>query len=267
MRFPEPYETFDGEPLEKHESSLELEVECRRGHTCVARRKCGGHLSASRQILSDTEPASFYIINTAGGIVQGDRLNLDIKVGSGCSARILSQSANKIYRMESNCAAQYSSIELDKGARLEYVPEPNIPYARSRYFQYGKLMLHRGSTLFYWDVLYPGRYGRGERFDRCVYFSRLDAFIDGEPALVDTVFIDPDRAWPLSPGIMGGRRFQANAYIYADDYGRLEKYLKGYSHCVNAAGMLLIRLLEDDALAMRKKLERLHRQFNMAYGP
>lgn len=266
MRLPEPYAAFSREYLDLHASSLELSLGRHDGHTCVDRRKAGGHLSVSRP-LSDQAPRGFCLINTAGGIVQGDRLALSLRLAGGCGARITTQSANKIYGMDRNCAIQTTAIELDAGSYLEYAPEPNIPYAGSRFFQFNTLRLNRDSTLLYWDVLYPGRYGRGEVFDRCVYFSRLDAFIDGEPALVDTVLIDPERQDPLAAGIMGGRRFYASVYIYADGYERIEKRLKGYSHCVNAAGLLLVRILDDDALSLRRRLEKLHGAFKKAYGP
>ena len=154
--------------------------------------------------------------------MQGDRLDTRITLGKGCKAHIMTQSANKIYGMERNCAVQRTSIELKEGACLEYVPEPTIPYAGSRSFQLNKVKLHKNSTMFFWDIAYPGRYCRNEEFGCDVYYSCLETYIDKEPALIDTVLIDPGRQDPKNAGIMGGNKFFANVYVYADDHKKFE---------------------------------------------
>ncbi len=177
----------------------------------------------------------------------------------------MTQSANKIYGMERNCAVQRMSVDLKEGACLEYVPEPNIPYAGSRSFQLNKVKLHRNSTMFFWDIAYPGRYCRREEFGCDVYYSCLEMFIDKRPALIDTVLIDPSRQDPKKAGIMGGNKFFANVYVYAADYEKFEGSIEKQSHCVNAAGILIIRMLGNDSMALRRKLEKIYDGFKKAY--
>jgi len=266
MRFPEPYPDFIKEPLPVHEARLELGLVNVDGRTRIERRLTKNQLSVSGPIHMRPGLESFYLINTSGGIVQGDRLDTRITLGKGCKAHITTQSANKIYGMESNCAVQRTAIELKEGAHLEYVPEPNIPYAGSRFFQSNVVKLHKSSKLFFWDIAYPGRYCRNEEFGCEAYFSRLEIYVDREPALIDTVLINPERQDPLAAGIMGGNKFFANVYAYAEDYGSFEKCLKGYSHCVNASHIMLVRMLGNDPLALRKKLEKIYDDFRKAYN-
>ena len=152
------------------------------------------------------------------------------------------QSANKIYRMEKNCAIQDNVIRLDSGAYLEFVPEPNIPFGGSRFFQSTSIYLKKDSTLFYWDIIYPGRYARGEEFAYDIYSSSLDIFLDEEQALADTVMIEPGRNDPRSPGVLGKGRFAANLYVYARDYGPYINEIEA-SHGVTASGILFMRLV------------------------
>lgn len=266
MRFPEQYASYLHEPLQTHDARLELALVSRDGKTYMDRRLTKNQLSVSRPLGISPGMESFYLINTAGGIVQGDRLDTRITLGKGCRAHIMTQSANKIYGMERNCAVQRTSIEMKEGAYLEYVPEPSIPYAGSRSFQLNKVKLHKNSMMFYWDIAYPGRYGRNEEFGCDVYYSCLEIYVGKEPALIDTVLMDPDRQDPKKAGIMGGNRFFANVYVYADDYNKFEKSLEKQSHCVNHAGILIIRILGNDSLALRKKLEKIYKDFKKAYN-
>lgn len=260
MRLPERYRHYLEEPLATHEASLELVI-CKSGdRTCTERRHTKNQLSVSKPIYVEPDEARYILINTSGGVVQGDRLATDIRLKNGSKASVTTQSANKIYGMEQNCAIQETNIMLEDGASLVYVPEANIPYANSRFFQFNTVNVSKGSRLFFWDIVYPGRYSRGEEFDVDVYFSRLDLAIDGEPALVDTVLIDPKRQEPCSPGIMGGKRFYASVYAYAEDYGIFEETLGEYGHCVNAAGILIVRILENDALSLMRSLEEIRKK-------
>lgn len=265
MRFPEQYAFYLKEPLQTHEAKLELELEDNDGRARIERRLTKNQLSVSRPMEIDQGPDSFYIINTAGGIVQGDRLSTRISLGKGCGAHITTQSANKIYGMEHNCAVQRTSIALAEGAYLEYLPEPGIPYAGSRSFQFNRIKLHRSSRLFCWDIAYPGRYGRNEEFGCDLYFSCTEIYIGKEPVLIDTVLMDHRRQDPGSVGVMGGKKFLANAYAYGGEYGEFEKCLKGLSYCINDRGVLLIRMMGNDSLEIRKKLEKTAGAFRKAY--
>ena len=55
-------------------------------------------------------------------------------------------------------------FSVGDGALLEYLPDAVIPYAGSRHMQRTEIRLGRGSTLFWWEILAPGRLAAGERF-------------------------------------------------------------------------------------------------------
>lgn len=264
MRSPRDHPYFH-EPLTTYEAGLRLALFHDGSRTCVEERTSRNQMSASMPLFLTPDLPVFYIINTSGGLVQGDRLSVDITLKNNSRACVTTQSANKIYRMERNCAIQDNVIRLDSGAYLEFVPEPNIPYGGSRFFQSTSIYLKKGSTMFYWDIIYPGRYARGEEFAYDIYSSSLDIFIDEEPALADTVMIEPARSDPRMPGILGKGRFAANIYVYAPDY---EAYINEIeASCgITASGILFMRLVTEDWRSLQRKLQKLMVSFRKIYG-
>ncbi len=264
MRSPRDHPYFH-EPLTTNEAGLRLALFHDGNRTRVEERVSKNQMSASMPLFMAPDLPTFYMINTSGGLVQGDRLSVDISLKKGSRACVTTQSANKIYRMEKNCAIQDNVIRLDSGAYLEFVPEPNIPYGGSRFFQSTSVYLKKDSTLFYWDIVYPGRYARGEEFAYDIYSSSLDIFIDEEQALADTIMIEPGRNDPRLPGILGKGRFAANLYVYATDYGPYTSKIED-SYGITASGILFMRLVEDDWRSLQRKLQKLMASFRKVYG-
>ena len=57
-----------------------------------------------------------------------------------------------------------STFSVGEKARLEYLPDPLIPYAGSRHTQRTEIRLAPGAALFWWETLAPGRQASGESF-------------------------------------------------------------------------------------------------------
>jgi hypothetical protein len=77
--------------------------------------------------------AWLFMITTAGCVLQGDRLALDLTLAPGARAHVTTQSATKVHTMDANYAVQTQSIALADGAYLEFMPEPLIPHRRARF--------------------------------------------------------------------------------------------------------------------------------------
>ncbi len=102
----------------------------------------------------------------SGGVLAGDQLILDINVGPSASAQVTSTSATRLYRHREGRedSSQCVMIRVGEGGLLEYLPDPVIPFAGARHNQRTTVGLEHGATLFWWDVLAPGRLAAGERF-------------------------------------------------------------------------------------------------------
>ena len=136
-----------------------------------------------------------HLHNVSGGVLAGDRLALDVTVDAAAVAQITTTGATRLYRHRDGAAEseQLASFDVGDGALLEYLPDQVIPYAASRHYQRTQFRLGDGSTLFWWEVLAPGRYAAGEAFA----FERLhvqsDIHAAGRPILCEDYVLDPAR--------------------------------------------------------------------------
>lgn len=136
-----------------------------------------------------------HLNNVSGGVLAGDRLVLDVEVEASVQAQLTTTGATRLYRHRAGAtdSEQRTTLRVGDGAMLEYLPDPVIPFARSRHMQRTKIELGRGSTLFWWEVIAPGRLASGERFA----FERLqigaDVRVAGKQVLREDYVLEPPR--------------------------------------------------------------------------
>jgi urease accessory protein len=134
-----------------------------------------------------------HLNNVSGGVLAGDRLALDVEVQAGAAAQITTTGATRLYRHRAGAAdsEQRARFTVRDAALLEYLPDLVIPYAGSRHVQRTEIRLGRGSTLFWWEVLAPGRLAAGERFA----FERLrvqtEVYAGVRPVLREDYVLEP----------------------------------------------------------------------------
>lgn len=136
-----------------------------------------------------------HLNNVSGGVLAGDRLALDVEVEAGAAAQITTTGATRLYRHRAGAedSEQHSRFSVGEAAILEYLPDPMIPYAGSRHVQRTEIRLGVGATLFWWEVLAPGRLAAGERFA----FERLRVqttiHAGSQPVLQEDFLLEPGR--------------------------------------------------------------------------
>ena len=123
--------------------------------------------------------AHIYIMSSSGGILQGDEQKIDVVMGRNSAARITTQSATKIYKMEGGYASQYINIHSQEGSYLEFVPHQIIPFKSSRFYQEVNLEVEENAVLIYSEIISAGRIASGEKFDFDLCFLRTSAHRNG----------------------------------------------------------------------------------------
>jgi urease accessory protein len=142
--------------------------------------------------------ALVHLNNVSGGVLAGDRLALNVEVQAGAFAQITTTGAARLYRHRAGAADSEQRSRFSVGDRglLEYLPDAVIPYAGSRHVQRTEIRLGRGSTLFWWEVLAPGRLAAGERFA----FERLcvqtEVYAGPQPVLREDYLLEPRQKDP-----------------------------------------------------------------------
>lgn len=74
-------------------------------------------------------------MSSSGGILQGDEQKINVVMGKNSTARITTQSAIKIYKMENGYASQYIDIRSQEGSYLEFVPHQIISFKSSSFIK------------------------------------------------------------------------------------------------------------------------------------
>jgi urease accessory protein len=145
--------------------TLRIEYATRERHTVIARSQCTSPWHLFPPIyLDDTGAAYTLLLNPSGGLVGGDHLTIDLAVKARAHAIISTPSANRVYRSLSARALQAVNITIESNGLLEWLPEPTIPFAGSRFRQAIHVRVARGGALALWDAVAAGRIAQGERW-------------------------------------------------------------------------------------------------------
>ena len=147
-----------------------------------------------------------YLMSTGGGVVGGDRLDIDVRLADRSHAMITTQAATRIHRMDAGFATQDVTLTLGAGAVCEWVPDPLIPYAGSRFQQRLRATIPEDAVLVVSDVLTAGRVARGERWAVDALVSQVElARPDGTPVVVDTTRIMGRAGAGVGAGVGAGQ--------------------------------------------------------------
>ncbi|MFP6762012.1 MAG: urease accessory protein UreD [Planctomycetaceae bacterium] len=180
-----------------------LEVEFIAGRTVVTRARAHSPL---KWLLPQrkTQAAWAFSSTFGGGLVGGDRIEMQVGVREGASAVLATQSSTKVYRClpETQCL-QFLRANVERDALLVVAPDPVTCFAGASYEQQQIIRLAPEATLVYVDWLTSGRRARGESWAFSRYQTRLDIDFDGERLLTDSLLLDPGDGPLHSPYRMG----------------------------------------------------------------
>ena len=115
------------------------------------------------------EPPLLTIVNSSGGVLGGDQLEMRIELDPGAMLTLRTQSATRLHRSNGEAACSLCRFSLGADARLDYFPDEIIPFAGSDYEQLTMIDLAPGATALVGEVVTAGRLAREERFA----FTRL----------------------------------------------------------------------------------------------
>jgi urease accessory protein len=194
----------------------------RRGERTVAREiRQQVPLRVIRPFYPEGEgPAHLYLLNATAGILEGDEMEISLRLEKGTHAVVTTPAATRVHPMPSGEARQRTLLSVGPGATLEYLAEPVLPYAGSVFHQETEMILEEGATLFYADLLGPGRLGRGEAFAYRLYENQL-RIVDEEGILVQERFRLAPSERPLEEiGVMEGFSHLGTLYLFCPEPAR-----------------------------------------------
>lgn len=130
------------------------------------------------------------MLHTAGGMVGGDRLSIDLHLHPDTKALLTTAAAAKVYRSQAapeqdTETRQTISIQVDAGACLEWLPQETIVFNGAIYRQNLRVELAPTATWLGWEMTRLGRSARGEKFLQGNWRSHTEIWRQGKPLWID----------------------------------------------------------------------------------
>lgn len=191
--------------LQGWHGSLNLEYGLREDATVVLSSKNKAPLKVQRPFYPEgKEVCHSVILHTAGGVVGGDRLSIDLHLQPQTHALITTAAASKIYRSQDILARQNIKIKIEENACLEWLPQPLILFDAANYRQNLIVELAPNSSWLSWEIIRFGRSARGERFLGGKWRSHTEVWRENRPLWIDRQRLDGGEKMLDSPlGLAG----------------------------------------------------------------
>jgi urease accessory protein len=135
--------------------------------TRLVRRTHCGPLRVQKALYPEGPAACHVIVvHPPGGVVGGDRLEIDVDAGPACSVLATSPGAAKWYRANGRVSQQAVRLRIAAGAAIEWLPQETIFYDAASVDLEHDVDLAAGSVYIGSEVLCFGRVAAGEVFTR-----------------------------------------------------------------------------------------------------
>lgn len=150
----------------------------------------------------------------SAGIMRGDTQEFAYHVGAGADLEVLSQSFDKIHKMDSGSASRHIHIEVEPDAVLYYAPQPVIPFAQSAFDSEMDIHLADVSSRFFLqDIISCGRTAYDERFAYRRFSSKVWITRGEELIYRDNTRYEPDKMPMEGMGMYEGYTHMANLFL------------------------------------------------------
>jgi urease accessory protein len=180
-------------------AELRLGFRRRTDRTVLVERKRTGPLAVQRPFYPEGPVCHVYLLHPPGGVVGGDRLEIDVDAAAQSQVLVTTPGATKFYRSASAVASQQVRLRVGAGASLEWFPQENILFSGADVSLRTEVELASDARLALWEIHCLGRPVIDESFERGRLDSRLTIRRDGRPLLMERLRI---------AGLEGMRRSQ-----------------------------------------------------------
>lgn len=207
------------QPPNSSSSNWHGHLELTYGRVGQATQILHSHMQAPLKVQRSLYPEGEEIchtvmLHTAGGIVGGDRLSINIDLQPKTQALITTAAANKIYRTNRLEAQQTIHIQVAEAACLEWLPQETIVFDQAVYRQTTRIDLAPGAHWLGWELTRFGRTARGEQFLAGEWRSHTEVWQQGKPLWLDRQWLPGSQETFHSPhGLAGCPIVGSFAYV------------------------------------------------------
>ena len=205
---------------------MELDFAVRQGRTALAKMQFHGPLRVQRPFYPEpapteapgraqaAQPCHCCLLHPPGGLVSGDDLHLDVRLGQGAHALLTAPSASKFYAADAHNVAQRQTNDLYvTSGVLEWLPRETIVYDGARAEMRTSVELDAASACIGWEMVCLGRPAAGETFTTGSVRQSLCVSREGVPLLHEVLRLEGGDA--LQRGACGLGSHAVSATLFA----------------------------------------------------
>jgi urease accessory protein len=263
--------------LQRARGRAEIAVSLRRGAIRLDRLYQEG---CAKAILPRTHGPvpEVVLINTAGGVTGGDRIDWRLAVGPGAALVATTQAAERVYRSTGGPAQVTTRLELGAGARLDWLPQETILFEAGRLERRLEVEMAEDASLTALEALVLGRAAMGETVATGGFSDQWRIRRAGRLVHAEALRASGDLAAATAgAATLGGARALATlVHLAPGAEARLDEVRRRLADtgtgAVTAAasakpGLLVVRFLAPGAQALRAALIRFLMGFRAAALP
>jgi urease accessory protein len=217
------------------------------------------------------------LINTAGGIAGGDRLQFDVTALSNSSIAVTSQAAEKIYRALDEPARIATRLNARAAAKLAWLPQETIVFNRGRFCRETEVDISSGAELLVLEWLVLGRAALGEEVVGGHISDSWRVKKDDQLIWADS-FRATDETFPHlhRKALLANSKAVATLIYFGPHLGARLDSLRNIvasleCHCAatSVGGLLIARFAAKVSSDLRRALQSMLQQFSgeLGYGP
>ena len=228
-------------------------------------------------------PLEAVLINTAGGLTGGDRMDWTFEAGEGASMTLATQACEKTYKAHGESEARVSvQLKLNAGSSLAWLPQETILFDRAQLARSIEVDMAAGSRLLMVEPVVFGRLAMRESVLEGHFRDRWRIRLDGDLVHAEDMRLGPDIADVLARAAVAGgglavatvlmiapeaeARLPAARQIIGTSGGASFLFTRRSRSAAPETGKLLARIVAADSYELRKVLVPLIRLLNPRGG-
>lgn len=195
-------------------AKVELEFINRFGKTVPGHCSRKGPLTFQRPFYPEDNTCHLYLLHPPGGVVGGDRIELDITVKENAHALITTPGAAKFYLSQEPDAFQTQNFFVADNSLLEWFPQETILFPGSKPVLNTRIDLDEKANFIGWDILCFGRPASNMTFESGTLTSSLSICRQKTPLYIDRITVDTDND-PILNALPGLKNYPVTAMFVA----------------------------------------------------
>ncbi|MEW5424222.1 urease accessory protein UreD [Amorphus sp. 3PC139-8] len=229
------------------------------GGTAIDQSRQEGSFKVRYPRLYDGAGLEAVVLNTAGGVTDGDRFALQATAVADTHLTLTTQAAERVYRALDGEARLDVRLAAEAGATLFWLPQETILYDGGRLARSFDISFHPSARILLCEMVVLGRTAHGETVREGLLTDRWRVRRGGALVYADALRLDgaiAERAGGPAT-LSGARAFASLVWVAPDAEERLDALRALFDDPAMTAGasawdgMLAIRLVAADAARLR----------------